>query len=177
MDALPYVWLADLSPPPPRVIREGCELLGTEEYVGPRHNPDIMGWAKEVGLEKTYTADEIPWCGLFVAVVVKRAGFVPVKTPLWARSWAQFGNPAPTPSLGDVLVFARGSGGHVGFYVAEDDKAFHVLGGNQSNKVSIVRVDKARLLAARRCPWKVAEPGSVKPYRVAAAGQLSTNEA
>lgn len=175
--AFPYVWLADLNPPPPRVIREGCELLGTEEYVGAKHNPEILAWAKETGLEKVYTNDEIPWCGLFVAVVVKRAGFEPVSAPLWARSWAKFGNPSPQPALGDVLVFERGSGGHVGFFVAEDAEAYHVLGGNQQNKVSITRIAKSRLLAARRCPWKVAEPASVRPYVVAADGALSTNEA
>jgi hypothetical protein len=32
-----------------------------------------MSWA-ELGYSKTYTADEIPWCGLFVAYVCKKAG-------------------------------------------------------------------------------------------------------
>ncbi len=29
--------------------------------------PVIMDWAKELKLDKVYTADEIPWFGLFVA--------------------------------------------------------------------------------------------------------------
>ena len=73
-------------------------------------------------------------------------------------------------------MFQRESGGHVGFYVAEDATAYHVLGGNQSNKVCITRVAKDRLLAARRPKYNV-QPASVKPYRVASTGSLSKNEA
>ena len=93
------------------------------------------------------------------------------------RGWANFGVKAPEPALGDVLVFSRGSGGHVGLYVGEDATAFHVLGGNQGDSVSIVRILKNRLLAARRPAWRIAQPGNVRPIHLAGAGQLSLNEA
>ena len=79
--------------------------------------------------------------------------------------------------LGDVLVFARGNGGHVGIYVGEDFEAFHVLGGNQSDRVSIARKPKARALGARRCPWRINQPQNVRRIHRAATGLLVGSEA
>lgn len=170
-----YAWLGRVAHP--RIIQEALPFLGLQEFEGARHNAVVLNWAKQVGVGKSYSNDEIPWCGLFVAMAVKRAGFKPVASPLWARNWANFGKPSSQPGLGDVLVFSRGTGGHVGFYIADDKTHFHVLGGNQSNAVTITRLDKKRLLACRRPTWKIALPASVKPYRVAATGVVSTNEA
>lgn len=170
-----YEWLSEVGTLP-RTIQEALKLYDTREIVGPKHNQTILGWAAEVGLEKIYTADETAWCGLLVAVVVKRAGKTVIDKPLWARNWAKFGDAVDQPGLGDVLVFVRDGGGHVGFYVAEDATAYHVLGGNQGNRVSITRVAKDRCVAKRRPPYNLA-PASVKPYRVKASGTLSANEA
>jgi uncharacterized protein (TIGR02594 family) len=137
----------------------------------------ILGWAKETGLTKTFTADSIPWCGLFMAVVAKRAGKPVVEGPLWARNWAKFGIPADRPQLGDILVFRRAQGsGHVGLYVGEDYGAFHVLGGNQSDGVTITRIARDRCIAIRRPTYRKA-PESAKSVQLAANGVLSTNEA
>ena len=78
-----YNWLAEVGTLP-KTVSEGIKLLGTVETPGVKNNPIIMGWAKEVQLDKSYSADSIPWCGLFVALVAKRAGKTPVKEPLWA---------------------------------------------------------------------------------------------
>jgi hypothetical protein len=51
-----------------------------------------------------------------------------------------------------VLIFERGSGGHVGFAVGQDEKHFYVLGGNQSDAVTIARIAKSRLLARDLSP-------------------------
>ena len=162
----------------PKVIFEGWKLKGVQEIIGKQHNPVILGWAKELGLEKTYTNDEIPWCGLYVGVVVKRAGYTPVKNPLWAKNWLNFGTKQSVAMLGDILVFTRpGGGGHVGFYVAEDATCYHVYGGNQSNMVNVTRILKSRCIGIRRCPWRIAQPLEVKQYQLSASGQISTNEA
>lgn len=170
-----YKWLTQVAVP--NTIKHALSLYGTDELVGNSNNKVILDWAKECKIPN-YTADSIPWCGLFVAVVVLRASFQPVKNPLWARNWAEFGTRSFRPSLGDVMVFSRDNGsGHVGFYVAEDNDTFHILGGNQSNTVCITRIAKNRLLAARRPIWKIAKPDSVKPYFVTSTGAISTNEA
>jgi uncharacterized protein (TIGR02594 family) len=164
----------------PRTIAEGLKLVGTHEKVGPGSNPEILRWRDELNAAgvkiEGYSDDDIAWCGLLAAIVAHRAGKAVVKEPLWARNWLDFGKPVATPGLGDVLVFSRGKGGHVGFYVGEDEWAYHVLGGNQGNEVSVTRVLKSRLLGARRPVYRQ-QPESVKPYRLSAEGALSKNEA
>lgn len=160
----------------PWLIARGIELIGTREIVGKEHNPDIIQWGVDVGLGKIYTNDEIPWCGLYVAKVCQLAKKEIVKNPLWARNWAKWGNKSNVASLGDILVFKRGSGGHVGFYVGEDKTCYHVLGGNQSNRVNITRISKSRILAVRRAKYRN-QPKMVKPFHVSPTGAVSKNEA
>ena len=104
-----------------------------------------------------------------------------LKYVLWHQGGLAFGVPQQKPSLGDVVIFWRGASsgfnGHVGLYVGEDAEAFHVLGGNQSDRGMIKRIAKNRLLGARRCPWRINQPAAVRPVVLAAQGALSTNEA
>jgi uncharacterized protein (TIGR02594 family) len=175
--ALPaqYVWLS--KEPGPKMVLEALKLFGTVEAAGSRDNPTILAWAAEVGLAKTYSHDSIPWCGLFAAVVAKRAGKEVVDSPLWALSWADFGKPAAGGAmLGDILTFKRNGGGHVALYVGEDADAYHCLGGNQSDQVCITRIAKSRLYRARR-PEYLSQPASVRKIVLVANGKLSSNEA
>lgn len=170
-----YRWL-EATTQPPRMIAEALKLYGTVETPGAGNNPTIMAWANETGLKSTYTADSVPWCGLFMAVVAKRAGKPLVSSPLWALSWSKFGEQGGQPRLGDVLTFKREGGGHVTLYVGEDATCYHCLGGNQSDAVSITRIKKDRLYAVRR-HYAIAAPASAKPYVLAASGAVSSNEA
>jgi uncharacterized protein (TIGR02594 family) len=170
-----YRWL--LSEPGPRLLLEGLKTYGTIEKPGAGNNPSIMAWARATGLARVYRNDATAWCGLWMAYVALQAGWRPPVNPLWARNWLEFGTPQRRGALGDVLVFERGKGGHVGVYVGEDGTAFHVLGGNQNDQVNIKRIAKSRLLGIRRCPWRVNQPGNVRPVELAASGALSTNEA
>ena len=169
-----YQWL-QLEESPKHLLK-AIELFGTTEIVGPKHNPVIMDWARETNL-KQYTNDEIPWCGLFIAIIMKRANREVVKDPLWARNWAKFGVKVDQPMLADVLVFQRETGGHVGLYIGEDKTSYHVLGGNQGNTVSIVRIEKSRLIASRR-PSYHTQPLNIRKIKLDSTGTItSTNEA
>ena len=175
-----YQWLANVGQLP-RVITEGLRLIGVAEVVGKGSNCTIIGWRDELNAAGVkiigYSDDDIPWCGLFAAIVAHRAGKTVPENPLWARNWAKFGVAVAQPALGDVLVFTRpGGGGHVGNYVAEDATAFHVLNGNARNRVEITRIRKDRCIAVRRAIYNQT-PASVRPFHVAAAGALSGNEA
>lgn len=170
-----YKWLLDLNPLP-KTVAEALKLFGTLEKSGAANNPTILSWAKELGLSTSYSADSIPWCGLFAAIVTKRAGKTVVENPLWARNWTNFGIKSPKAGLGDILVFVRNGGGHVGFYVGEDATTYHVLGGNQSDQVCIRRIEKSRCIAVRRPIYNV-QPDTVKPYHLSTGGTVSTNEA
>jgi uncharacterized protein (TIGR02594 family) len=135
-------------------------------------------WAEDV-----FTDDRVPWCGLFAAIAAHRAGCEVPAQFLRARIWSEFGDPVEAPVVGDVLVFWRGkrhgTAGHVALYVGDDDEAFHVLGGNQRDAVTVMRIARNRLLAARRAPVKPGAhagwllPGIIEP----GDGGLSENEA
>ena len=174
-----YAWLK--AEPGPRLLVEALKTYGTIEKQGEGSNPSILAWAKVTGLDRIYRNDATAWCGLWMAYVALQAGWDVPLNPLGARNWLAFGVPQQKPSLGDVLVFWRGASsgfnGHVGLYVGEDAEAFHVLGGNQSDRVMIKRIAKNRLLGARRCPWRINQPAAVRPVVLAANGALSTDEA
>jgi uncharacterized protein (TIGR02594 family) len=166
--ATPLVW-----------YEEALRQLGTREDPGPASNPKILQWASARGIP--YRGDDIPWCGLFVAHCIGSTltGEPLPSNPLGARNWAKFGTRC-SPSLGAVLVFWRGSRngglGHVGFYHGEDDVAFRVLGGNQSDSVSVARVGKDRLLEVRQPATVPALTGG--PVNLTRSGEaLSDNEA
>jgi uncharacterized protein (TIGR02594 family) len=174
-----YSWLPEV-PGLPRLLVEGLTLYGVRELKGPGDNPEILAWAREVGIpETTYRHDETAWCGLWMAVVAKRAGKTLLSPPgaaLWALSWRRWEQPSPRPSLGDVLVFTRPEGGHVGLYVGEDVDCWHVLGGNTADSVSIARLRRERLVACRRPAYRV-PPAGVRPVFLAPSGAVSENEA
>lgn len=171
-----YGWLA--NEPGPKMVVEALKLYGTHEELGQKNNPLILGWAKEAGGEvaDVYKADSIPWCGLFMGVVAKRAGKKPPPRMLWALSWAAFGEDAERAMLGDVLVFTRPGGGHVGLYVGEDDACFHVLGGNQKDAVNIARIARGRLYTVSRPDYKK-RPENVRQIFLSPDGAVSADEA
>ncbi len=168
-----YKWLLDEGGP--RMLVEGLKTFGTLETPGVANNPTIMSWARELGLQAQYTGDSIPWCGLWMALIAKRSAKRVVAAPLWALHWAQFDNKVDVPMLGDVLVFKRNGGGHVGLYIGEDSTAYHVLGGNQSDSVCITRIAKSRLYAARRPKYNI-QPANVRRILLSSTGKLSENE-
>ncbi len=154
--------------------------LGTRETPGPANSGTIMGWAKRLGtkvLGIAYNADSVPWCGVFVAACMQEAGLPTAPIAVRASAWSAYGQRLRFERLapGAILVFQRPGGGHVGFYVGEDATSYHVLGGNQSDAVTIMRIAKDRCVAAR-WPTGVAVIGG--PVRLAANGApLSRNEA
>ena len=153
----------------PRVILEAMKFYGLREVKGKAHNPIILDWAKEIGgaVEGFYKEDETPWCGLFMAVVLKRAGFTPPQgfNALRALEYATWGNPSALASLGDIVVLKRAGGGHVGLYVGHDSKHFHILGGNQGDAVNVQKFPfgSGLIQSVRRCIWKIRQPDSVRP--------------
>lgn len=174
-----YKYLEKISPLP-KFIATALNFYGLQEIVGKGSNRTIIQWRDELNQNNIpitgYSDDDIPWCGLFVAYVVHKTGRKPVDKPLWARNWQNFGNASAKASLGDILVFVRNGGGHVGFYVGEDKNAYYVLGGNQSNGVNITRILKSRCVAVRS-PEYNSRPETAKPIYLTIGGQISSNEA
>jgi uncharacterized protein (TIGR02594 family) len=131
------------------------ELKGVREVPGTRSNSTIMGWANWLKNRLSnfyYKNDDIPWCGLFMGYIISYT--LPSEklpsNPLFARNWLKFGTYLPEPKPGAIMVFSRGkANGHVGLYSGETSSSYLILGGNQSNQVSIAPYLKSRLLGIR----------------------------
>ncbi len=158
---------------------EAVKLMGVKEIAGTKSHPEILALAKDAELDKIFTNDDTPWCGVFVAGTLARAGRPPLKSysALRARDWATWGLRITGPAeYGDILVFHREGGGHVGYYVGEDKDCYHVLGGNQSNSINVTRILKSRCIAIRR-PAYNNKPSNIRTIVLASRGAISTNEA
>jgi len=159
-------------------MHEARRTLGRHEV---RDNGWLRAWLRSDGKTLGDPA-KLPWCGDFVETCIRLA--LPAEpfpgplgeNPYWARNWLRMGAEI-APCYGAVLVFERGpSSGHVGFAMGQDDTSFHVLGGNQSNAVTVARISKTRLLGAR-WPATFARPARPVLPRMTSTGTLSTNEA
>ncbi|WYK05497.1 TIGR02594 family protein [Cereibacter sphaeroides f. sp. denitrificans] len=157
---------------------EARSVFGLHET---RDKARLSAWLKGGG---KYLGDPsaLPWCGDFAETCIARA--LPDEpfpgalgeNPFWARNWTLFGKPVK-PTYGAILPFSRDGGGHVAFAVGEDTDSFFVLGGNQGNSVSIVRIHKSRLIDGL-ARWPTTFPHAHKPLpRMSAAGiPKSVNE-
>lgn len=166
-----YKWLAQEGEHP-RMLFQGIALLGTIEFGGSKDNPVILAWARECSY-KDYNHDSIPWCGLFMSLCAKRAGwnYSPAGNGLWAQNWLKWGIHQSTAMLGDVVIFGREGGGHVAMYVGEGDHDYHVLGGNQGDRVEIMRKPKTSALGFTRAPW-LAQPSNIRQVFLTPEGAI-----
>ena len=108
---------------------------------------------------KTFAGIEIDprqtaWCAAFVNAMLGFDG-IEGTGQLNARSFLNFGTAVDEPKVGDVVVFSRGDPngwqGHVGFFKGYDANGnILVMGGNQSNSVSVQSYSADRLLGVRR---------------------------
>ena len=135
----------------------------------------LMAWLRSDGKTLGDPA-KLPWCGDFVetCIALTLPSEVLPSNPYYALNWAKVGVDLSKGALGAILVFKRPGGGHVGFYAGEDATTVSVLGGNQSNRVSITTISKARLYAIR---WPSTYPRPTTGTVARAGGALSTNEA
>ena len=136
-------------------------FVGMKEVPGSTDNQQILAMLR---LDMKWPEnDEVPWCSAFtnwVAWLLR----LPRSKSLLARSWLMVGTPVPlecaVPGF-DVVVLKRGGGdqpgaevtdapGHVGFYAGHDAQFIELLGGNQSDSVSVARYQRDRLLGVRR---------------------------
>ena len=107
--------------------------IGTKEVMN-GENPRIIEYHMVTTLKAT--TDEIAWCSSFACWCLEQAGIKSTRSA-WARHFMSWGETLNTPKPGCVVVFKRGDGGHVGFFISEDKDSILVLGGNQNNSVNI----------------------------------------
>lgn len=134
---------------------------GVHELPGARNNHFVMAMLR---LDNSWPkSDEVPWCSAFVNFVAFVLG-LPRSRSLRARSWLLQGQPVPLPAIRrgfDIVVLRRGGGrqpgpdvidapGHVGFFSEARDGRVWILGGNQSDAVTVAPYPIERILGVRR---------------------------
>jgi uncharacterized protein (TIGR02594 family) len=140
----------------PRWLTKARGYLGQREIPGPRHNPLILKWWKAIKAQ--FTDDETAWCAAFVGGVLEECGIKSTRSG-WARSYEKWGVALPGPAVGAVAVFSRKGGGHVGFVVGDSPSRVSVLGGNQSDAVTIAKFPKhGGALKITGYRWPAGEP-------------------
>jgi uncharacterized protein (TIGR02594 family) len=132
-------------------IQVAKRFLGIKEIEGQKDNPFVVWCLSTCGLD---TSDETPWCSAFINAICFMLG-LQRSNSAWARSWLDVGTPVPleqAKSGFDICIFQMGTGtqGHVGFYVGLHEEDIMILGGNQSNSVSLKMYPKEILLGVRR---------------------------
>lgn len=132
----------------PKWIEIAESYVGTKEVSGPKNNSTVVNFWKRIGLSGI-SNDEVPWCAAFVGAVLTDAGFSSTHSGL-AKSYLRWGVALDKPVYGCVVVFTRKGGGHVGFVVGQNkDGLLYVLGGNQSDAVSIKLFKKDNIVGYR----------------------------
>jgi uncharacterized protein (TIGR02594 family) len=127
-------------------------FTGIREVPGNQDHPFIVWCLSLCGLS---AHDETPWCSAFVNGICYILG-LPRSGSAAARSWLKVGTPIgleeATAGL-DIVVFSRGdnpAAGHVGFFSCISAGKVKVLGGNQSDMVSIESFPVSQILGVRR---------------------------
>jgi len=80
----------------------------------------------------------IPWCGTFACHVLKKNGYKCPPSKASARSYLELGKKVSLSQArrGDLVVYARRSGGHVGFFVKSTGRGkIEMVSGNDGNAV------------------------------------------
>lgn len=139
---------------------------GVHELAGAASHPLIEWWASRTSDSpnpNSWQADETPWCSAFVNGIAWELD-LPRSKSLAARSWLLIGTPVQPEEARvgfDVVVLSRGTGpqpgpevlaapGHVGFFAGLTAAEVRLLGGNQSDQVSVAGYDRKRILGIRR---------------------------
>lgn len=135
-------------------LQEARKYIGLKEDISKdSHNLTLIRMLDEMGKfsgesKAWWREDETPWCGLFVGFCLGISGRFVVKEWYRAKSWGSDQmTKLKAPAYGSIAVFNREGGGHVGFVVGKNEKGdIMILGGNQSNSVSIVPFKASRIV-------------------------------
>ena len=130
--------------------------LTASQYINYSENTHRSELAAYIGVDPKRTE----WCAAFVNAVLTESGIpnnILHEYPYAARSFLEWGVAVKEPTPGDLIIFPRGNISwqcHVGFYLSttiiNNTEYYYILGGNQSNKVSINLYQATRALGIRR---------------------------
>ena len=138
--------------------------LGQRETPGSAANPRIAELFADAG-HPAVTSDDVAWCAAYVSACLERAGTPSART-LRARDYLGWGIELNEPRFGAIAVLSRGpdpNAGHVGFLIGQSANGLMLLGGNQSNAVTVEAFPASRLLSLRWSSPLQPEPAPTPP--------------
>jgi uncharacterized protein (TIGR02594 family) len=129
------------------IVAWAARQIGVQEGSGKQ-----VRWAKQLGL-----SPGLPWCSIFVAAAVRRSGLPLPGNPAYSGSWLDWGRGMRVSPKkirpGDIVIFDWGDGGitdHVAIYAGGGQ----VIGGNQSNAVTKVPLNRSAIVGVIRLPGR-----------------------
>lgn len=139
-------------PNDPAWLKAAFDDLGLKERPGRGSNPRVVQMYAEAG-HPEIRDDAVAWCAAAMGAWLAR-GNLKGTGSLAARSYLAYGQKLPTAKIprGAILVFRRGASswqGHVCICLEDQGNILVVIGGNQSDAVTVTRYSKAALLGAR----------------------------
>lgn len=124
--------------------------FGVREAGGVANNARVQAYFRDAG-HASVKDDAVAWCAAFACAVLERSNVQSPKS-LRARAFLDWGEAIDTPRPGAIAVLRRGRSaatGHVGFVVGVAGATLYLLGGNQSDGVTVAAFDKKVLLGLR----------------------------
>ena len=138
----------------------GLTFLGEKEkFSDGTSNPVVLSFFRDFADWVTDT--EVAWCAAYINSIYASTGYE-YSGKLNARSFLKVGEIVLEPRVGDLVIFWRESPkswkGHVGIFLnySSDGRYIYVLGGNQSDMVTVSKYLSSRLLGFRR-PEKIVD--------------------
>ena len=133
------------------------KILIASQYMGFHERRQRRELRAFVGVDPV----RIDWCAAFVNAVLKELNIPGSESvsewPLTARSFLHWGRRVGHPQVGDIVILPRGTEawqGHVGFYYGTERRNgrvyYQILGGNQSNAVTIQLFPARSVISIRR---------------------------
>jgi len=154
----------------PQWLAAAWAELGQREVRGAADNARITALFRDAG-QTAALHDEVAWCAAFVGACLERAGRSSTRS-LMARSYLGWGAPLQEGRVGAVAVLSRGNdpdAGHVGFLLGEAGTHIYLLGGNQSDAVTVAAFPKARLIGLR---WPQVQAPTPPPTQAQPVGGI-----
>lgn len=144
--AVPDPMPANAAMPP--WMAELHRMIGLHER---RNNATLNDYMRKWGRWLGDVA-KLPWCGdMIESAVAKTLPDEPLPTsPFWAQSWKNFGRDVADPIVGSIGVIRWNSrSGHVGVVAGVDGGRVNLLGGNQSDAITIASFPRSKFIAFR----------------------------
>ncbi len=73
--------------------------------------------------------ENLPWCAGFVSYCLKKSGYHLLYT-LRAKDFLKYGKLVNNPQVGDLIIFSRQGGGHIGIIEKVQGKTITTIEGN-----------------------------------------------